>query len=470
MFKRVFGGRGAGGSGKAGTRRRRLRILATVVAVLVVAAAGVVAWRVAETGGGAAGATEPPPALITAKPQISPVPPDAPIPTPQGMDASLAGALGNPALGDLTGVISDAETGEVLWSKDPARPRTPASVTKLLTASAALLTLPRDQRITTTVVQGADGRVVLVGGGDPTLTAQPAGSEGYYADAPHIADLAEQVRASGVPVTGVDVDVDLYPGPRLAQGWFEPDIAGGNIIPMQPVALDGGRKDITEPDSPRSATPALDAGRALAAALDADPAAVRTASAPPQARRIASVQSAPMVELIRQTLVHSDNVLAEALGRQVALATGNEPSFAGTATAVESVLRGAGFDLTGVELHDSSGMSVDNRIPARLLDELLAGAAGAGHPRLRPLLDSLAVAAGTGTLADRYEDGARAGAGWVRAKTGTLSGVSTLAGVVTDVDGRVLAFALMSGGTPPADARPALDAITAELRGCGCQG
>src|SRR5699024_9055716 len=133
-------------------------------------------------------------------------------------------------------------------------------------------------------------------------------------------------------------------------------------------------------------------------------------------------------------------------------------------------LRGAGFDLTGVELHDSSGMSVDNRIPARMLDELLSAAAGPGQPRLRPLLDSLPVAAGTGTLADRYETGARAGAGWVRAKTGTLSGVSTLAGVVTDVDGRVLAFALMSGGTPPADARPALDAITAELRGCGCQG
>ncbi|WP_182347291.1 D-alanyl-D-alanine carboxypeptidase/D-alanyl-D-alanine-endopeptidase [Tomitella gaofuii] len=468
MLKRVLPGNGAA-AGHLHRRRRRLRIAAVVLATLLVVVAGVLAWRVIDDGSAVA-AAQPAPALITPSPQIVPVPPDAPVPTAAGLDAALAGVLADPALGDLTGQISDAATGRVLWSQDAQRPRTPASVTKLLTSAAALLAIPRDQRITTTVVQSADGRVVLVGGGDPTLTAQPVGAEGYYRGAAHIAQLAEQIRASGAEVTGVDVDVDLYQGPTLAQGWFDSDIAAGNIIPMRPIALDGGRLDIRNPDSPRSDTPALDAGRALAAALGVDAGGVRLAPAPPQAQQLASVQSAPMVELIRQLLVHSDNVLADAVGRQVALATGHPADFDGAAAAIESVLRGAGFDLTGVELHDSSGMSVDNKIPARLLDQLLSAAAGPGHPALRPLLDSLPVAAGTGTLADRYETTAQAGAGWVRAKTGTLSGVSTLAGVVTDVDGRVLAFALMSGGTAPADARPALDAITAQLRGCGCQG
>src|SRR5699024_4288485 len=153
-----------------------------------------------------------------------------------------------PALGDLTGRVSDALSGQVLWSADADRPRTPASVNKLLTSAAALLTLPRDKTIPTTVVAGRDGRIVVVGGGDPTLTAQPQGSDGYYPGAAHIDELADQIRAAGLQPTGVDVDVSLYTGPRMAQGWFEEDIAGGYIAPMQPIMLDGARTDITETD------------------------------------------------------------------------------------------------------------------------------------------------------------------------------------------------------------------------------
>ena len=65
--------------------------------------------------------------------------------------------------------------------------------------------------------------------------------------------------------------------------------------------------------------------------------------------------------------------------------------------------------------------------------------------------------------------GENPGAGWVRAKTGTLTGVSSLTGIVQTVDGRVLSFALISGGTSPADARPALDNVAGKLRECGCR-
>jgi D-alanyl-D-alanine carboxypeptidase/D-alanyl-D-alanine-endopeptidase (penicillin-binding protein 4) len=68
-------------------------------------------------------------------------------------------------------------------------------------------------------------------------------------------------------------------------------------------------------------------------------------------------------------------------------------------------------------------------------------------------------------LVSRYLRGsARAGAGVVRAKTGTLTGVATLAGTVHDRDGRLLAFALMSQGTAStADAETALDKMAAKL-------
>ena len=99
----------------------------------------------------------------------------------------------------------------------------------------------------------------------------------------------------------------------------------------------------------------------------------------------------------------------------------------------------------------------------------MAAASGPKQPLLRGMLDGLPVAAGTGTLADRFDPETNPGAGWVRAKTGTLTGVSSLTGIVQTVDGRVLSFALISGGTSPADARPALDAIPGELRECGCR-
>ncbi|MEW5629237.1 D-alanyl-D-alanine carboxypeptidase, partial [Streptomyces hydrogenans] len=96
---------------------------------------------------------------------------------------------------------------------------------------------------------------------------------------------------------------------------------------------------------------------------------------------------------------------------------------------------------------------------------LLTRAADPAHPELRPLLTGLPVGGFTGTLAGRYGQ-APAGAGLVRAKTGTLTGVNTLAGTVVTTDGRLLAFAFLAGRTPSPDlAQPALDRLSAALTG-----
>jgi D-alanyl-D-alanine carboxypeptidase/D-alanyl-D-alanine-endopeptidase (penicillin-binding protein 4) len=436
----------------------RILLAAVVVAVLAVAAVLVIA---VSTQGASASRGEltiaPVPAPITAAPQVIPVPDDAPLPTPQGIAAAVGPASADPALGKFSGTVADAVTGQVLWSVAPQTPMTPASTTKVLTAAAALLSLPSDHRVTTKVVQGAKpGEIVLVAAGDPTITAKPVGENGYYPGAAHLSQLVDQIRAAGVAATDIVVDTGIYTGATMAQGWF-------------PADVDGGRADPLVDESPRTTTPALDAGRALASALGVSPSAVTTGVAAPGAATIASVDSAPLRDRLRQMMEHSDNVLAEAIGREVAMNAGADASFTGAVATIGQKLFEAGFDMSGLTLHDASGLSVDNRIAPQLLDQVLTAAAGDGTPALRPMLDYLPVAGATGSLSDRYASGNRTGAGWVRAKTGTLSTASALAGYVVDQNGRVLTFALMSNDRPPEVSRPALDALAAALRTCGCQ-
>ncbi len=398
-------------------------------------------------------------------------------PSASGVSSELQGVAGNPALGSLTGSVIDPATGTVLWERDADRPLTPASTTKLLTAAAALLTMDHTTRLTTQVVAGdAPGSVVLVGGGDPTLSSLPEGEDSVYPGAAHLDALVAQVRAAtGGEVDTVAVDLSAYSGTARGPGWSPEDVPSTYAAAIDSAMLDGGRTDPTHGDSARVADPAGLLAAELAQRLDARVAQPSEVSARRDAEVLGEVASAPLSQLIGTMLTDSDNVLAEAVARQVALSTGAEPSFDGAASATMDVLRRNGFDLAGVKLSDGSGLSVDNKIPARLLTELLAVAA---HPdetdprtaKLRPLLAGLPVAGGTGTLDERYDRApAATGKGWVRAKTGTLSEVNTLAGMVLDADGRVLVFAFMSAGSPANKARPALDAIAATLRRCGCE-
>jgi D-alanyl-D-alanine carboxypeptidase/D-alanyl-D-alanine-endopeptidase (penicillin-binding protein 4) len=168
-------------------------------------------------------------------------------------------------------------------------------------------------------------------------------------------------------------------------------------------------------------------------------------------------------------LTSSDNDIAEALARQTALATGRPASFDGAAGAVRKQLERLDLPLSGARFADGSGLDRTDRVSAVLLAQLLVRAADPDHPELRSLLTGLPIAGFSGTLRSRYAD-SPAGSGMVRAKTGTLTGVHTLAGTVVDADGRLLAFAFMTNDTPggPA-AQAALDRLASALANCGCR-
>lgn len=468
-------------AGEPPKKRRKGKLIALVVVVLLVLAGGGVAAampKVANRLGlpwapNAPKGDSPPP--VSATRQLQGPDTAGTAPTANGVKSALASAAGNSALGQLTGSVVDPVSGTALWDHSSSTPVTPASTTKVLTSAAALLSLDQNLRLSTKIVQGADpGTVILVGGGDTTLTNLPLGTDSpLYPGAAHVDDLVAQVKKAVPGVKKVQVDLTLFKGPTTAPGWEAGDAPSTYATQMAPVMADGGRINAKDNNSQRTANAGSALASSIASKLGAS--AGGQATAPKDGKVVAEVKSAPLTELVSDLMVLSDDVLAEAIARQVALANGEEASFAGGAKATLKVLKDHGFDVTGVVLSDGSGISSQNRIPARLLTQVLAAAAAPegknpGTAKLRPVLAGLPVAGGSGTLADKRFDtpASQAGRGWVRAKTGTLTGVNTLAGLVLDQDGRVLVFAFMSTGSDTEPGRDAIDALATSLRKCGC--
>ena len=457
--------------------RLRRRIVLGVVLVVVLVAGGITALVVTHSGGrspttAAAVPDAKLPTIGDPAPVLAALSTKAPEPNPQTLAATLNPLVTSAALGsDAEAQVVDVATGDVLYDRNAATPVTPASTAKLLTSTAALMTLDPEQTLATTVVAGASpGEVVLVGGGDPTLSRVSPSKD--YPGAASVTDLASQVKAAlgGQAVTKITVDGSLYTGPTVAPGWAPGDAPSSYAAPITAAMVDGGR--ISSGGTQRSGTPATDAGQALASALGVPHASVALGTAPAGAKTLATVHSAPISRIIEQALTESDNVLAEAIARQVALARHQPASFTGSAQAVLGALQDAGVNTGGVVLQDGSGLTRADKVPPSLLVSLISGAAGNGKlSRASAILSGLSVAGYDGTLADRGDNDPQTEPGAVRGKTGTLLGVHALAGTVITHDGRLLAFAVVAGDTTASQdaSEGELDKVASTLAGCGCR-
>ncbi|MFF3794364.1 D-alanyl-D-alanine carboxypeptidase/D-alanyl-D-alanine-endopeptidase [Streptomyces sp. NPDC001981] len=383
--------------------------------------------------------------------------PDAPDGATADLRDTLTPLLNASALGTVrTAVVIDTATGKRLYGKGADTAMTPASTVKIATTVAALSALGPGHRIATTVQASPDSRsLTLVGGGDPTL--DKAALRELAADTVHA------LRDRGIDTVRLAYDTSRYSGPAL-----HPIGPNENIAPVSALMVDEGRLDGTDSGpAPRSGDPAGDAARAFAGLLnDAD---IDTGSGPVSGRPVAKSRpvaehlSAPLSALVERALTNSDNDIAEALARQTALAAGERADFDGGRRAVTAQLKKLHLPLKGAKFADGSGLNRQDKVTAGLLAGLLARAADPDHPELRPVLTGLPVAGFSGTLSKRYTETSR-GTGLIRAKTGTLTGVNTLAGTVVDGQGRLLAFAfLASGTTSPSEAQSSLDALAASL-------
>ncbi len=478
--------------------RRALIVLGlTVVLVL-----GLVVWRADDLGVGdlvddLTGASDPPrepggPAAVPPPPGLDlPRLPDARPVAPERVERAVDPRAVRQSLGRLTrdkrlgprvAVAVAGLDGRPAYEEGP-RVVTPASLLKTATSLAALETLGPEHRFTTSVVRRG-GVLTLVGGGDPLLTGAPdPGAVPREADLTTLARqtvraLRAEKRGGPARVT-VRYDDSLFTGPAVSPDWENDYIPDNVVSPVTALWVDEGREfpgALT-----RSADPSRAAALRFADALRA--AGVKVAGTPRSGRApggatggpVAVVTSAPLVEIVQHVLEASDNEGAEVLLRHVGLAAagrGAGGSFAAGARAVSSTLTDLGVPLRAARIVDGSGLARGNRLAVSSLLDVLATSLEPKRPLLAGVTGGLPVAGFSGSLAGgRFEVDSEDGLGWVRAKTGTLTGVHGLAGSVTGRDGTPMLFVAVVDRVKVRNAlqaRARLDQIASALAACRC--
>ncbi len=456
--------------------RARGALAIPVLTIVIVLIASVVLWSrgslnamICDGDCGPAYVTAPRSLTDDSSPQkagVSPVPSGSLDGTK--VKAAIAKALGDDALGDHVGLAVMGLTGEVLVSEG-AGTYIPASTTKLLTGFAALSAISAQVRFSTRTVLAGD-QLVLVGGGDPYLAVKRPKEprRAVRADLTTLARrTADALRRQGIDRVNLAFDESIFSGPAASKGWPDSYVTGNIVTPISGLWADQG---VT--DGVRSPDPAWSAATIFARLLQDRGVEVTgrpaEAAVPAGAELLASMPSATVAQIVDAMVRSSDNQAAEVLLRHVAIASDRPATFDGGAEAVQATLEKAGVDTAGLRLRDGSGLSRDNRVSPTTLAQTVV-AALAGLPTAS-LLSDLPVSGFNGTLAERFSRSTRA-YGVVRAKTGTLTGVHSLAGYATSADGLPVIFALMSDGTReigPAATEAALDRVAAAIATCAC--
>lgn len=449
---------------------------------------------------------------------------DGSAPEPESLTEAISDELASRWLGPRNRravTVRDALTGEVLAERNADRAVTPASTTKILSAAAIVAGLPVEQTFTTRVVSGdAPDEVVLVAGGD-MLLGRGESNPGAVAGHAGVADLAAQTaealedKAVSGPVS-VRLDLQYLEGPHKLDTWSDFWVSEGYAGRIVQLGL---AEDLALPFLPAPTEPEQEVARAFAAALEkagvevagwdgeeraqgwsaeevetpagalglTPPGEEQAASGggaedgagtgePGFVEILASVESAPLRDVLAHALAESDNAMVEQLARQAAVADGvGADQESVTAWIESSVAEDYGIDLTGLDLADASGLSDGTRLTVDAVADVLVAGADGSHPELQSVLAAggLPIAGYTGTLASRFHLPVHQPAiGNARAKTGSLPGVTSLAGTVVTRDGRLLVYAMTADkiGEDAAvlEARSQLDEVVAQLARCGC--
>ena len=323
------------------------------------------------------------------------------------------------------------ETGEVIYEKNPRKLHHPASTTKLFTAATALAKLGSDYQFETTLYVDADadtqvvGDIYLKGKADPVLQPQD------------IVKLVDILLETGVETIQGDIVVDTtyLDTVREGPGWMWDD---------RPLRISALSIRQIEPE-PGTRSRALACGYLLKNELmekgievigDVVPGTV-----PLDARAVAEHLSPPLADIIKLMNKPSDNWIAELLFKTIGAEVIGEPGTWQKGTdAITEFLAEIMGEPPAHRFVDGSGLSRYNLLNAELLMQLLVHIYN-NFELMPEFLASLPIAGVDGTLSSRMQ-GVYAEK-VLRAKTGTLSGVSALAGYTVTADDEVFAFGIL---------------------------
>lgn len=369
-------------------------------------------------------------------------------------------ALRNQLISDLrdaggasSALVVDETTGQTLLSIAPRTPRLPASVEKLYTTTAALLTLGPTATFTTSVLgEGTlapggvwKGTLYLRGGGDPTFGDAHFDKEWYGAGAT-VQQLAAALKQAGITrldgsIVGDGSYFDSRRGTPATDFQASTELEGQ----LDGLSYDGGWEnstgDVLQPDPTRWAASAFASVLAQSGIEVPKHVRITTGPTPAGARLLASVSSPPLSKLMELTNSPSDNFFAETLLKDLGAHDGAGTTAEGVAAVKAIIAQRFGLH---PQTNDGSGLSRADRTTAADVVTLLEKMQS--DPTFT---NSLAIAGVRGTLA--HEMVGTPAAGNCRGKTGTLSDVANLVGYCTAANGDQLVFAFLMNGLSSSD-------------------
>ncbi len=387
---------------------------------------------------------------------------------PAALSASLSHQMA--IAGRFSGAyVYDITAGKALFSQRAGQLRPPASVEKLYTSTTALIKMGPQARLTTTVYGTGrmgpggvwEGSIYLRGGGDPTFGSGAFIGARYGGQGASVSTLVAQLDHDGIhritgKVLGDESWLDSLRGEPSSGYAFDPWLEGV----LSGLAFNRGESGSFH--GPHA--PAAYAARQLLLGLGRSHVTVAGGSGearsptPKGARVLASVQSPPLSTLLGLMLPPSDNFFAETLIKDLGALYGGGGSTVDGAAVVRATIAGLGLGLHP-HILDGSGLSPEDHTSPEQVVSLLRYLSGTGYGRI--LRDDLAVAGRSGTLQDRMRH--TYAEGHCQAKTGTLTGVSNLAGYCDARDGHLIAFAFFDDNIAIEEAHVIQDAMAESI-------
>jgi len=386
-------------------------------------------------------------------------------------------------LGKLYGVVQDTASGKILLDIRGSEQTPSASVMKLFTAAAALKYVPQSHVAETRVFRSRQDPsvLILVGGGDHTLSAFNLPSFTTYKNPPKLSLLAATTLTKigqGSTVSKIIVDTSFFDETGFNPYWKPSDRTNGYVSLISPLMADADRQNGDRASrfysSVRSQDPAKRAGELFKTALgaQASTAVVTAGSLPDDASLLTTIHSQPIAVWLEHALHVSDNTETEIIARHVEKYLNLPTTFAEIQPMIQQTLADLNLGSKGLVMKDASGLSQDDRVTARLVASLLRESVSPGSP-IADLPSFMPSPTTYGTLSSRFTGHHQGVRDFMVAKSGFIPGLSSLAGLVQAKDGSTLAFAFFArsdkkhGFSIGYETKDAIDGLVTRAFQCG---